>query len=340
MCWCTFKWNTPANTILHMSKRNRERTSNVSPIVACVVFIWILLLSALLSQLSPRETELSNSNLAMSVSSFDATIIYFMTWQWVLFFEALSLDPPFKDLLLSSCFWSSVGFDNSCTMPVRNVFTHPLPCHVHSCCWCHDWFDDLVMFFDLWSSSIRPAFKRCFLLKFVFDFKMCDVPPPFLNDVVSSKKCDPCSLPDGTPKRRCKHVVTEQTQPRQWGLPCDSSQWQPNWGLEHPVQVVAFCQQWGHSLPFHVQCWLRPWLNPNCLCHLRDVRFRPWFNLIHDGKIYVPDPSSSESRLTSCTKSPSAIFLWSCALSTVLCSIPLSSSGANNRQRWQFSGFG
>jgi len=30
-----------ANTILQMSKRNRERASTVSPIVARVVFIWI-----------------------------------------------------------------------------------------------------------------------------------------------------------------------------------------------------------------------------------------------------------------------------------------------------------
>jgi len=69
---------------------------------------------------------------------------------------------------------------------------------------------------------------------------------------------------------------------------------------------------------------------------VRDVRFHPWFDLIHDGNIYVSDSSSSESRLTSCTKSPSAIFLWSCVLSVMPCSIPLSSSGANNRQRRQF----
>ena len=52
------------------------------------------------------------------------------------------------------------------------------------------------------------------------------------------------------------------------------------------------------------------------------------------------DPGSSESRLASCTKSPSAIFLWSCTLNTVPCSVPLSSSCANDGQRRQFYDFG
>jgi len=51
------RWTEQANMIAQMSKRNREHTSTVSPMVARVVFIWISPSWTPLTQRSPCETE-------------------------------------------------------------------------------------------------------------------------------------------------------------------------------------------------------------------------------------------------------------------------------------------